>query len=301
MLFWLLFTVFLKSRGMTDNLMHNKSSSMCTFESLVGEEVAKGILLEIQNSRRNDEPEKKRKKCTVDLEKIIENVLIKYFSQLFYMMDTTKQWKWHMTALMKFFNVGYPNLKKITDKVGQHYSIEMEYFDNEVEVCRRLHPLRVISNIWRCHVCDTGIPAAPAELASLASPSLSLAHTIDSKPTLTNLCSSSFGKYGLQDCTGAEYDDEVNEVVVSQPVLTKVTNGNVNTVGELMWDRFNYQIESILAWNSYESMTGDLKKMIPNMTVVERDGITVKTSSLMRLCKTDWLDDEVICILYYHL
>jgi len=106
MLFWLLFTVFLKSRGMTDNLKHNKSSLMCTFESLVGEEVAKGIKLEIEKMRNNDdEPEKKRKRsfCTVDLEKLIENVLIKYSSQLFYMMDSTKQWKWHMTALMKFY------------------------------------------------------------------------------------------------------------------------------------------------------------------------------------------------------
>ena len=88
---------------MTDNLKHNKSSLMCTFESLVGEEVAKGIQLEIENLRSNDEPEKKRKRCTVDLEKLIENVLLKYSSQLFYMMDSTKQWKWHMTALMKFY------------------------------------------------------------------------------------------------------------------------------------------------------------------------------------------------------
>jgi len=67
MLFWLLFTVFLKSRGMTDNLKHNKSSLMCTFESLVGEEVAKGIQLEIENSRSNDEQEKKRKGRNVRL------------------------------------------------------------------------------------------------------------------------------------------------------------------------------------------------------------------------------------------
>jgi hypothetical protein len=54
MLFWLLFTVFLKSRGMTDNLKHNKNSLMCTFESLVGEEVAKGIQLEIEMIWKDD-------------------------------------------------------------------------------------------------------------------------------------------------------------------------------------------------------------------------------------------------------
>ena len=93
-------------------------------------------------------------------------------------------------------------------------------------MCRRLHPLRVISNNWLCHVCK--IPAEPVELASLA-------HSMESKPTLSSLCISSFGKYGLQDCTGAEYDDEV---------LTKDTNGNVNTVDELLSDRFNNQIET---------------------------------------------------------
>jgi len=94
-----------------------------------------------------------------------------------------------MTALMKFFKIDYPNLKRITDKVGQEHRIEMKHFENEVEVCRRLQPLRVISNIWRCHVCDKGIPAEPAEpakpaeLASLASTSIPLAHTIEPKPT----------------------------------------------------------------------------------------------------------------------
>ena len=83
---------------------------------------------------------------------------------------------------------------------------------------------------------------------------------MESKPTLSSLCISSFGKYGLQDCTGAEYDDEV---------LTKDTNGNVNTVDELLSDRFNNQIETPFSWDFYESMNSNFNKMIPNMTVVE--------------------------------
>jgi len=68
---------------MTDNLKQNESSLMCTFECLVGEEVVKGIALEIRNLQNNDdESEKKRKGsfCTVNLVKLIENALIKYFS-----------------------------------------------------------------------------------------------------------------------------------------------------------------------------------------------------------------------------